>query len=155
LRKGRVLWLAAVVIAVSLAVFGCGKKQVVKPSDEAVAASRAVGAFMGMEKAYKQRDAAGVTGPVSPNFKPGYSEFLSGIRKDMEAFSKVDLEVETERVEIEGDDVKVVFHWRGFWTDKSGRKNEGRGNAVFVFRETGGQMSLYDVLGDSPFGVAR
>jgi hypothetical protein len=155
LSRIRILRIAVVAMLAAFMLMGCGKKQVVKPSDEAVAASRAVGVFMGMERAYRLRDAAGVTGPVSPDFRPGYSEFLSGIRKDMEAFTKVNLEVETERVYEAGEDVKVVFHWRGVWLDRSGRENEGRGNAVFVFRETGGQMSLYDVLGDSPFGVTR
>ena len=60
-----------------------------------------------------------------------------------------------ERVELEGDMVKVVFHWFGKWSNKDGQEHEGRGNSVFIFSAAGSAMSLDNIIGDSPFGVVR
>ena len=146
----KLLILAVIVL---LAAAGCSKPAV-KPSDEVAAADKALTAFEGMKKAYVSRDARGVTDPVSPDFKGGAAEFSGRIRKDMDAFDKVELDVAVERVEEAEDAVKVVFHWRGTWRDRTGLASFGRGNCVFVFKEAGA-MQLYDIVGDSPFDVVR
>jgi hypothetical protein len=134
---------------------GCSKKEIVKPSEESVRADRTLGVFSDMEKAYEARDLKGVIKPVSQDFKKGYSELETSIRKDIETYGKVDVTVQVDRVEESGDDTRVVFHWYGKWWDKAGAAHEGRGNAVFVFKETPAGPELADVTGDSPFGVIR
>jgi hypothetical protein len=135
---------------------GCSKKEVVKPSEESVRADRALATFSDMQKAYGARDLKGVIKPVAQDFKKGYSELETSLRKDIETYGKVDIDVDIDRVEEAGDDTRVVFHWYGRWWDKTNAEHEGRGNTVFVFREKpGAGPELEDVTGDSPFGVIR
>jgi hypothetical protein len=138
-----------------LSVAGCSEKVAVKPSDEAVKAQRAVAALQEMERAYKARELKTVTGLVSPDLKGGYSEFETRVRKDLDAFAGVRLDINVERVEESGDLAKVAFSWYGVWTDPAGKEAEGRGNTVFVFKDAEGRMSLVEYIGDSPFGVVR
>ena len=133
---------------------GCSKKEMRKPSDESVRATKALGALQEMDRAYAARDMAGVLKHVSPALAGGYSEFESSIRKDMESYPRVSLDMSVERVEDAGDEVSVVFHWFGRWYDASGREVEGRGNTVFVFRASG-EMTLVRIVGDTPYGVVR
>ena len=140
---------------VVLLAAGCGGKQVVKPSEDSIKATEAVKALNSMQASYEARDMAGVLKTVSPDFKGGYAELETSLRKDMETFPKVSLVTDVERVELEGDLVKVVFHWFGHWTGKDGQEHEGRGNSIFVFKPSGSGMSLDSITGDSPFGVIR
>jgi hypothetical protein len=134
---------------------GCGGKKVVKPSDESVKAAEALKVLNAMQASYEARDMAGVLKPLSQDFMGGYSEFQASVRKDIETYPKVSLDTTVERVELEGDLVKVVFHWFGKWTNKDGQAHEGRGNSIFVFNAAGSAMSLDNIIGDSPFGVVR
>jgi hypothetical protein len=134
---------------------GCSKKEVVKPSEESVRADRALAALSEMEKAYEARDLAGVIKPVAQDYKKGYSELQTSLRKDIETYSKADVSIDIDRVEEAGDDTRVVFHWYGRWWDKAGAEHEGRGNTVFIFKETASGPELFDVTGDSPFGIIR
>lgn len=140
---------------VVLLAAGCGGGKAVKPSEDSIKATEAVKAFNAMQASYEARDMAGVLKPVSQDFKGGYSELDTSLRKDFDEFSKVSLETAVERVELEGDLVKVVFHWFGKWTGKDGREHEGRGNGIFVFKPAGSGMSLDSIIGDSPFGIVR
>ena len=134
---------------------GCGGSKVVKPSEDSVKAAEAIKVFDAMKASYEARDMAGVLKPLSQDFKGGYSEFQTSVRKDIETYPKVSLDTTVERVELEGDMVKLVFHWFGKWSGKDGQEHEGRGNSVFVFRAAGSAMSLDNIIGDSPFGVVR
>lgn len=142
-------------IALLIFLFACSKKVIVKPSEESIRADRALAALSDMEKAYSARDLKGFIKPVAQDFKKGYSELETSLRKDIETYGKVDVSVEIDRVEEAGDDTSVVFHWYGKWWDKAGAVHDGRGNAVFVFRESSGGPELEDITGDSPFGVIR
>ncbi len=142
------------IVSLILALAGCSEKVVVKPSDESIRASKALGVLQDMERAYKARDLKGVIGPVSPDLKSGLAEFETGVRKDIETYVKVRLDLNVERVEESGDLTRVAFSWYGKWEDKDGKELEGRGNSVFVFKD-GGQMKLVEFIGDSPFGVVR
>lgn len=133
---------------------GCGKDEVIPPSAESVKAERAVEALKKMEAAYKARDMKSVLEPVSPDFKGGLSALESSVRKDMDMFPKVVLDITIDRVVESGNDVSVAFHWNGRWSDKDGRVNEGRGNSVFTFTDMG-EMRLASVTGDNPFAVVR
>lgn len=148
-----ILLLIASVFALA-ALSGCGKDEVIPPSAEAVKAERAVEAVKKMEAAYEARDMKGVLDPVSPDFRGGFAAFEAGVRKDIETFSKVALEIGMDRVVESGNEVSVSLHWNGRWWDSSGRASEGRGNAVFVFTDTGA-MRLSSVTGDNPFAVVR
>jgi hypothetical protein len=134
---------------------GCGGGKVVKPSEDSVKAADALKVFNSMRASYEARDMAGVLKHLSQEFKGGYSEFQTSVRKDIETYPKVSLDATVERVELEGDMVKVVFHWFGKWSNKNGQEHEGRGNSVFVFSAAGSAMSLDNIIGDSPFGVVR
>jgi len=147
--------LLAVVFLISVAFAGCGAKEVVKPSDEAVQTTKALGALDRMRAAYAARDMAGVLLGISPDLKEGYSEFQTSLRRDIENYPKVELTVVVDRVEIEDKLVKPVFHWNGKWTDKSGVVHEGRGNCVFGFKDSGQTVAVETLIGDSPFGVVR
>ena len=140
---------------IAAALAGCGKKQVVKPSEEAVKARRAVETLREMEGSYKARDMAGVLKSVSQDYKPGYAEYQTGLRKDIELYGDVSLDIAVDRVEESGAEVRVVVHWHGSWRDRSGNSHEGRGNSVFIFTQAGDGMALADVAGDMPFGVVR
>lgn len=140
---------------VVLLAAGCGGNKAVKPSEDSVKATEALKVFHAMQASYEVRDMTGVLKPLSPDFKGGYSEFETSVRKDIEAYPKVSVDSTVERVELEGDMVKVVFHWFGKWSDQDGQEHEGRGNSVFVFRAAGSAMSLDNIIGDSPFGVVR
>ncbi|MHB8173334.1 MAG: hypothetical protein ACYDFU_02585 [Nitrospirota bacterium] len=138
-----------------LLVSACAKKQVVKPSAESVKATRALSAFAKMEAAYKARDLDGTLKDVSRDFKKSYADFASIIRKDMDIYPKVDLAVNMDRVVESGNQVMLVFHWSGTWTDKKGGSHMARGNCTYIYRDTGSSIILVDFIGDSPFGVAR
>lgn len=153
LLKRNVLLVALSLFALVIAS-GCGKDEVVPPSAELVRANRALDVLDGMEKAYKARDMKGVMGPVSPDFRGGAAGFETGVRKDMETYPSVSLNVNVDRVVESGNDVAVAFHWYGRWTDRSGKVTEGRGNTVFTFTDTG-EMRLASVTGDNPFAVVR
>ena len=140
---------------VVLLAAGCGGSKVVKPSEDSIKATEAVKAMEAMQASYEARDMAGVLKPVSQEFKGGYSELETSLRKDIEEYPKISLETNVDRVELEGDMVKVVFHWFGKWTGKDGKDHEGRGNSIFVFKAAGSAMSLDSIIGDSPFGVVR
>ena len=148
-------YIFALLAAFALLLAGCGGKEAVKPSQESLQSKKALETMSAMEKSYISRDMAGVMAPVAQDLKSGYSEFQTSVRKDIESYSKVELDMGVDRVEITGDLVKVVFHWFGRWSDKDGLGHEGRGNTVFVFKDTGSSMPLQEIVGDSPFGVAR
>jgi len=141
-------------MVLAIVAASCSAKEAVKPSEESVKASKALGLLQDMDRAYKAMDLKGVTAPVSTDFKSGLSEFETSVRKDIETFSAVNLDINIERVEESGDQVRIATHWYGKWQDKDVKETEGRGNAVFVFRDSA-EMKLVEVLGDSPFGVVR
>ncbi len=147
-------YLIVLLFPVLILGFGCGKKEEVKPTKEAVSAQAAEGAFHEMEKAYIARDMNGVMQRVSKDVEGGYGEFESRVRKDLELYGKVVLETHIERIEESDDQVKVVFNWYGKWWDAKEAVHEGRGNSVFVFKDAPG-MPLVSIVGDSPFGVVR
>jgi len=138
-----------------LAFVGCGSKEVVKPSEEAAQSKRALETLGKMREAYVARDMPGVLVSVSPDLKEGYSEFQTSLRRDIEGFPKVELNIDIDRVEISDKLTKPVFHWTGKWTDKSGVTREGRGNAIIGFKESGQAMVVDTMTGDSPFGVVK
>ncbi len=144
-----------VILPAVLLVSACAKKQVIKPSAESVKANRALSVFAKMEAAYKARNLDGTMDGVSRNFKKSYADFASVLRKDMDIYPKVRLDVTMDRVVEIGNHVEVVFHWSGTWTDKEGGSHTAAGNCTYVFQDTGSSMVLVDYIGDSPFGVAR
>ncbi len=141
--------------SVVLLVSACAKKQIIKPSEESLKATRALSAFAKMEAAYKARNLDGTLDGVSHDFKKSYADFESVLRKDMDIYPEVSLDINTDRVVETGNRVEVVFHWFGTWTDKGGGSHEARGNCTYIFQDTGSSMVLIDYTGDSPFGVAR
>ena len=151
----RKILLLVTAFAMLFASSACGKKEEVKPSAESVKATLALAALSGMEKAYVARDMAGTIKPVSQELKSGYSEFQTSLRKDIETYDSVEINIEIDRVEIRDDKIKTVFHWNGTWHEKDGAGHEGRGNSVFVFVDKSGQMAIDEIIGDSPFGVVR
>jgi hypothetical protein len=144
-----------IIPSLMLVVSACGKKQVIKPSEESVKADRALAAFAQMREAYEARDLAGTLKDVSQDFKKSYADFSSALRNEMESYPKVALEVGVDRVVEVDNFVRVVFHWSGTWTDKNGDTHEARGNCTYVYQDTGSSMVLVDFIGDSPFGAVR
>ena len=144
-----------VILPVVLLASACAKKQVIKPSAESVKAARALSAFAKMEAAYKARDLSGTMDDVSRDFKKSYADLASVLRKDMDIYPAVSLDITMDRVVETGNRVEVVFHWSGTWTDKKGGSHQARGNCTYIFQDTGSSMVLIDYIGDSPFGVAR
>ncbi|MGC2425203.1 MAG: hypothetical protein WA666_12730 [Nitrospirota bacterium] len=144
-----------IISSLMLIVSACAKKQVVKPSEESVKADRALSAFAHMREAYEARDLPGTLKDVSPDLKKSYADFSSTLRKDMELYPKVALDIEVDRVVEIDNFVRVIFHWTGTWTDKDGGSHEARGNCTYIYQDTGSSMVLIDFIGDSPFGVAR
>ncbi len=146
---------AAVIVSSIILVLlaGCGSAPP-KPSAENVRATKALEVLETMRQAYLAGDQQGVMARVSTSLEGGYSDFAGRLRKDMEMHDKAELTLTVERVEINGDETSVVFHWFGNWRDKQGKKVEARGNAVYTFAgET--EMKLIRVVGDSPFGIVR
>jgi hypothetical protein len=133
----------------------CAKKQVIKPSEESVKADRALSAFAQMREAYEARDLSGTLKDVSPDFKKSYADLENNLRKEMERYPKVALEVGVDRVVEIDNFVRVIFHWSGTWTDKDGATHEARGNCTYIYQDTGSSMVLVDYIGDSPFGISR
>ncbi len=144
-----------VILPVVLLASACAKKQVIKPSAESVKADLALAAFAKMETAYKARNLDGTMDGVSRDFRKSYADFASVIRKDMDIYPAVRLDITMDRVVETGNRVEVVFHWSGTWTDKKGGSHQARGNCTYIFQDTGSSMVLIDYIGDSPFGVAR
>ncbi len=144
-----------IIPSLMLVVSACGKKQVVKPSEESVKADRALSAFAQMREAYEARDLSGTLKGVSQDFKKSYADFSSSLRKEMDLYPKVALEIGVDRVVEVDNFVRVVFHWSGTWTDKEGGSHQARGNCTYIYQDTGSSMVLVDFIGDSPFGVAR
>lgn len=144
------------VIALVILMVGCGGKKAVKPSAEVDASNKSIKALEEMRLAYVGRDAQGVLKFVSKEFKDGgYADIQRGLRKDTESFGKADLDIKVERAELAGEKSGVVFRWFCNWTDKSGNVHEGRGNAVFWFKETATGVELIETTGDSPFGALK
>lgn len=151
-RFFRFLLLSLVLLA---ALSACAKKQIVKPSEDSIKAKNAIKDVGEMRDAYEARDIKGVLSHVSQDYAKGYAELDTSLRKDFDAYDNISIDLRTDRVEIDGDKVKVVSHWFGKWRDKLGKDHQARGNADFVFRDTGASFQLVDVVGDSPFGISR
>lgn len=149
--RSTILTITAAMLVIFIA--GCGK-EAIKPSAQNILATKAMAALADMHKAYIARDMYGVLDNVSSTYEGGYADFSSNLRKDTETYPAVELSIDIDRVELDGDYASVTFHWFGTWTNPEGNKVEGRGNSVFVF--TGGEkMGLVRVTGDIPFGVVR
>ena len=144
-RFSRFLLLSFILLAVLSA---CAKKQVVKPSEESIKAKNAIKDISEMQAAYEAKDIKGVLSHVSQDYTRGYAELDTSLRKDFDAYDNISIDLRVDRVEIEGDKVKVVSHWFGTWRDTAGKDHKARGNADFVFRETGASFQLVDVVGD-------
>ncbi len=151
-RFSRFLLLSFILLA---ALSACAKKQVIKPSEDSIKAKNAIKDVGEMKDAYEAKDIKGVLSHVSQDYARGYAELDTSLRKDFDAYDNIGIDLRTDRVEIEGDKVKVVTHWFGTWRDKTGKDHKARGNADFLFRDTGASFLLVDVVGDSPFGISR
>jgi len=143
---------AALVILMTVALFGCGGEDVVKPSPQRSKAEAAMSTVAQLFDAYTSRDMDGVMNRVSKEFKGGYGTFMSRIRKDLGAVDNVEMDYQVERVEIMKDTVGVSVKWSGKWYPKDGKAVEGRGESFLVFKDTD-KMPLYEVVGDNPFGI--
>jgi len=143
---------AAFAVLMTISLFGCGGDAAVKPSPQRTKAEAAIAATGQLIDAYTSRDMDGVMGLVSKDFKAGYGEFMTRMRKDMEGIEKAELDYHVERVEITADSVGVAIKWSGKWTPKGGKQVEGRGESFLVFKGDD-TLKLYDVVGDNPFGI--
>ena len=151
-RFSRFLLVSFILLA---ALSACAKKQVIKPSNESLQAKRAIQELGAMKDAYEAKDINGVISHVSTDYAKGYAELDTSLRKDFDTYDKISIDLKFDRVEIEGDKVEAATHWFGTWQDKSGKERQGRGNTVFVFKDTGASFQLVDVIGDSPIGISR
>jgi len=143
---------AALAVLLTVSLFGCGGDAVVKPSPERTKADAVMAKAAQLFDAYTSRDMDGVMGRVSNDFMGGYGTFMTRIRKDMEAVTKVEMNYDVERVEIMKDTVGVSVKWSGKWYPKDGKAVQGRGESFLVFKDTD-EMPLYDIVGDNPFGI--
>jgi len=143
---------AALAVLMTVALFGCGGEAAVKPSPERTKAETALTRVAHLFDTYTSRDMDGVMASVSKDYKGGYGEFMSRIRKDMGVVTKVEMNYDVERIEIMKDTVGVSVKWSGKWYPKDGKAVEGRGESFLVFKDTD-EMPLYDIVGDNPFGI--
>ncbi len=70
-----------IIPSLMLVVSACGKKQVVKPSEESVKADRALSAFAQMREAYEARDLAGYAEGRIAGFQEELRRFLQHLKK--------------------------------------------------------------------------
>lgn len=111
-------------------------------------------AISSLAESYEKKDKEAFFAELDPS-----SESLRSLRnrvvQDFEHFSKVDISITIDRVEIKETSLKTAVRWRGVWTEGPNLPPlEKRGNAIFQWAATD-DPKLIEIHGESPFGIYR
>ena len=146
------LWMMLVVIGmVGLTETGCSKKAPKYPEDHA-RFQRVVQAIKTLETAYVNKDAPALHELLLPLEQLEILE--AEARQDFAQFSTIQLDLNINRIIVEGDRISAFISWQGKWqrsTQEPGDQAIGQG----VLLWSGNQVILLrGVEGDLPFGMA-
>jgi len=146
------LWMMLVVIGmVGLTETGCSKKAPKYPEDHA-RFQRVVQAIKTLETAYVNKDSPALHELLLPLEQLEILE--AEARQDFAQFSTIQLDLNINRIIVEGDRISAFISWQGKWqrsTQEPGDQAIGQG----VLLWSGNQVILLrGVEGDLPFGMA-
>ncbi|MFQ5598439.1 MAG: hypothetical protein ACE5GK_10360 [Nitrospiria bacterium] len=102
---------------------------------------------------YEKKDDEGFFSGLDPSFE-GLQVFQKRVRQDFSRFSKAEISVIIDRVEMDEDTIKTAVRWRGLWVWEEAPPLEKNGSATFIWTSSK-DSKLVGVLGEGPFGVIR
>ena len=131
---------------------GCGKKGPRYPEDHA-RFQKVVQAIHELERAYLNQDATSIHELLLP--LDILAVFEANIRQDFAKYSAVDLNLNIDRISIEGNQISSYISWSGEWQHTIGATpNQAEGHGVLLW--SGHQVILLRGFeGDLPFGVSK
>ena len=146
------LWMMLVVLGmVCQTETGCSKKTPKYPEDHA-RFQRVVQAIKTLETAYVNKDTPAIHELLLPLEQLEILE--AEARQDFAEFSTIQLDLNINRIIVEGDRISAFISWQGTWqrsTQEPGDQAIGQG----VLLWSGNQVILLrGVEGDLPFGMA-
>jgi len=151
-NNGFWLWMMLVVIGmVCQTETGCSKKTPKYPEDHA-RFQRVVQAIKTLETAYVNKDTPAIHELLLPLEQLEILE--AEARQDFAEFSTIQLDLNINRIIVDGDRISAFISWQGTWqrsTQEPGDQAIGQG----VLLWSGNQVILLrGVEGDLPFGMA-
>jgi len=146
------VWMMLAILGmVCLTEIGCSKKAPKYPEDHA-RFQRVVQAIKTLEAAYVNKDTPAIHELLLPLEQLEILE--AEARKDFAQFPIIQLDLDIDRIIIEGDRISAFVSWQGKWqrsTQEPG--DQARGQGVLLW--SGNQVILLrGVEGDLPFGMA-
>jgi len=146
------VWTMLVVLGMMcLTEIGCSKKAPKYPEDHA-RFQRVVQAIKSLESAYVNKDAPALHELLLPLEQLETLE--ARVRQDFAQFSTIQLDLNINRIIIDGNRISAFISWQGKWqrsTQEAGDQAIGQG----VLLWSGNQVILLrGVEGDLPFGMA-
>jgi hypothetical protein len=146
------VWMMLVIMGtVCLTETGCSKKAPKYPEDHA-RFQRVVQAIKTLEAAYVNKDTPAIHELLLPLEQLEILE--AEARQDFSQFPTIQLDLNIDRIIVEGDRISAFISWQGTWqrsTQEPG--DQARGQGVLLW--SGNQVILLrGVEGDLPFGMA-
>jgi hypothetical protein len=145
-RHSSIVWL----IVLAALVVGCPSKTIRYPAEHE-RLLRIDHALESLRSAYQRKDRSEFRSMLLPAGQ--LDELQRQAEMDFEAFSTISLEVKTERVVIEKDDIDVLIHWQGMWkrdANDMGIRQRGYARLQWVGTHS---ILLRSAQGDLPFGM--
>lgn len=130
------------IIVLALLIPACGgKKEVKRPSPEAILINKAFNVAQEIKNAYLRKDRDALKQYCT---KEGYFTIISS----MKDFDSATLNFQLRWADIKKDKIILYIYWKGTWRLR-GKMYEDSGLAAFTFRGTTPRLS--DILRANPF----
>ncbi|MFQ5781258.1 MAG: nuclear transport factor 2 family protein, partial [Nitrospiria bacterium] len=102
-----------------------------KPSPVSIQVTRLEEALLEVTGAYEQKDEERFFSKLDPSFHP-LTRFKSQVVRDFNTFSRVDIQMTIERIQIAQESLLATVRWKGSWTaNPDAPPLEKRGHALF------------------------
>jgi len=139
-------------VLVSLAGTGCSKKEAKYPEDHA-RFQRVVQAIKTLETTYVNKDASAFHELLLPLEKLDLLE--TQVRQDFAAFSTIHLDLNVDRIVIDGDHISAFVSWQGDW-QRTPQEASAQASGHGILLWSGNQVILLrGTEGDLPFGITH
>ena len=139
-------------VLVSLAGTGCSKKEAKYPEDHA-RFQRVVQAIKTLETTYVNKDASAFHELLLPLEKLDLLE--AQVRQDFAAFSTIHLDLNVDRIVIDGDHISAFVSWQGDW-QRTPQEASAQASGHGILLWSGNQVILLrGTEGDLPFGITH
>jgi len=146
--------LCALLLLFVLGAWGCASDQK-KPTPVTTKVGQIQKALSELADAYGKKNKEGFLAGVEPSAE-SYRWLDDRTSEDFKLFSRADLSIKIQRIELGETASKTTVHWKGVWRSEDDLPVlERRGNAIFLMAAAADDPKLIAVLGDSPFDVFR